>query len=228
MQTFVATVVGIDDKTVNWTVEEENSKTITDSGLYTALKIQGVYHVTATIIAGPGLRQRPLPLSLSSPIATRSLRPSDVNADLKNPHAATSAAARIAAITQKCDLSHRQTVRSESVCMPNGERGANMRRGLSPCDFCGSVQGLHCYPTDVPGVDCYACADCVALIRNEDWDNLIDRIIAAYAALQLIPEDEQNAFRQELENQLKAFGTFCLQPVYRSRRMALGAEWADH
>ena len=48
MQTFVATVVGIRDKTVNWAVEEENGGTITDSGLYTAPKIQGVYHITAT------------------------------------------------------------------------------------------------------------------------------------------------------------------------------------
>jgi len=48
MQAFVATVVGIRDKTVNWAVEEENGGTITDSGLYTARKIQGVYHITAT------------------------------------------------------------------------------------------------------------------------------------------------------------------------------------
>ncbi len=53
MQPFVASVVGIDDKTVNWAVEEENSGTITDSGLYTAPKIQGVYHITATSRARP-------------------------------------------------------------------------------------------------------------------------------------------------------------------------------
>ena len=28
--------------------------------------------------------------------------------------------------------------------------------------------GLHCYPTDVLGVDWYACEDCSALIQNED------------------------------------------------------------
>jgi chitinase len=50
---FVATVVGIDDKTVNWAVEEENSGTITDSGLYTAPKIEGVYHIIATSRARP-------------------------------------------------------------------------------------------------------------------------------------------------------------------------------
>ncbi len=46
-QTFVAIVAGIDDKSVNWAVEEEDGGTITDSGLYTAPKIQGVYHITA-------------------------------------------------------------------------------------------------------------------------------------------------------------------------------------
>lgn len=45
---FAATVVGIDNKAVDWSVQEENGGTITNSGLYTAPKIQGVYHVTAT------------------------------------------------------------------------------------------------------------------------------------------------------------------------------------
>ena len=53
MLPFVATVVGIDDQTVNWTVEDENSGSITDSGRYTAPKIQGVYHITATSRARP-------------------------------------------------------------------------------------------------------------------------------------------------------------------------------
>jgi hypothetical protein len=48
MQTFVATVAGIGDKTVNWAVDEESGGTITELGQYTAPKIQGVYHVTAT------------------------------------------------------------------------------------------------------------------------------------------------------------------------------------
>jgi uncharacterized protein YjdB len=46
--TFVATVVGIDNRTVNWSVEEEDGGIITDIGRYTAPKIQGVYHITAT------------------------------------------------------------------------------------------------------------------------------------------------------------------------------------
>lgn len=88
-----------------------------------------------------------------------------------------------------------------------------MKRGSSPCDFCGSVQGLQCYRTDVPGADWYACANCVALIRTEDWDNLIDRSVAAYATLRSIPEEERNALRQQVENRVKAFRTFCLLPV---------------
>jgi len=47
-QTFVATVIGIDNNTVNWSFAEEDGGTITDMGLYTAPKIQGVYHITAT------------------------------------------------------------------------------------------------------------------------------------------------------------------------------------
>lgn len=88
-----------------------------------------------------------------------------------------------------------------------------MKRGPSPCDFCGSVQGLQCYPTDIPGADWYACANCVALIRIEDWDSLVDRSIAAYMALRLIPENERNELRQQVENRVKAFRTFHLLPV---------------
>ena len=47
-QTFAATVVGVDDKTVNWSVDEEDGGVITNLALYTAPKIQGVYHVIAT------------------------------------------------------------------------------------------------------------------------------------------------------------------------------------
>lgn len=47
-QTFVATVVGTDNQSVNWSVEEQDGGVITDMGLYTAPKLQGVYHITAT------------------------------------------------------------------------------------------------------------------------------------------------------------------------------------
>ena len=46
-QTFVAKVLGIDDKNVRWSVDEENGGIITESGEYTAPKIQGIYHITA-------------------------------------------------------------------------------------------------------------------------------------------------------------------------------------
>jgi hypothetical protein len=88
-----------------------------------------------------------------------------------------------------------------------------MKRGPLPCDFCRSVQGLQCYPTDVPGADWYACANCVALIRIEDWDNLIDRSVAVYTALRSIPVAEQVALRQQVEDRVKAFRTFCLLRV---------------
>jgi hypothetical protein len=52
-QTFVATVVGTDNQSVNWSVEERDGGTITDMGLYTAPKLQGVYHITAISRARP-------------------------------------------------------------------------------------------------------------------------------------------------------------------------------
>jgi hypothetical protein len=55
-QAFVAAVVGLGDKSVNWAVEEEDGGTITDRGLYTAPKIQGVYHVTATSRGKPAIK----------------------------------------------------------------------------------------------------------------------------------------------------------------------------
>ncbi len=50
-QVFVATVIGGVDKTVTWSVDEEDGGTVTNQGLYTAPKIQGLYHVTATSTA---------------------------------------------------------------------------------------------------------------------------------------------------------------------------------
>ena len=47
VQVFVATVLGGADKTVTWSVAEEDGGTVTNQGLYTAPKVQGVYHVTA-------------------------------------------------------------------------------------------------------------------------------------------------------------------------------------
>lgn len=47
-QTFIAAVVGVHNNAVNWSVQEEDGGVITDLGRYTAPKIQGVYHITAT------------------------------------------------------------------------------------------------------------------------------------------------------------------------------------
>jgi len=52
-RTFVVTVVGADNQSVNWSVEEPDGGAITDMGLYTAPKLQGVYHITATSRARP-------------------------------------------------------------------------------------------------------------------------------------------------------------------------------
>jgi hypothetical protein len=46
-QVFVATVVGGGDRTVTWSVAEEDGGTITSQGLYAAPKVQGVYHIAA-------------------------------------------------------------------------------------------------------------------------------------------------------------------------------------
>ena len=58
-------------------------------------------------------------------------------------------------------------------------------------------------------------------IRNEDWQNLIERIIAAYTNLQDLSEREQDAFRYELESAFcgpledegNVSRTFCLLPA---------------
>ncbi len=55
-QKFVATVFGLEDQSVTWSVDEENGGTIAESGQYTAPKIQGVYHVTATSRARPEIK----------------------------------------------------------------------------------------------------------------------------------------------------------------------------
>lgn len=55
-QVFVATVVGESDGTVTWSVDEEEGGRVTSQGLYTAPKIQGMYHVTATSVANPQKR----------------------------------------------------------------------------------------------------------------------------------------------------------------------------
>ena len=57
-QVFVATVLGGANKTVTWSVDEEDGGAVTNQGLYTAPKVQGVYHVAASSTASP--QQRPV------------------------------------------------------------------------------------------------------------------------------------------------------------------------
>ncbi|HYL12002.1 MAG TPA: hypothetical protein VEV41_03150 [Terriglobales bacterium] len=52
-QIFVAKVVAEVDGIVTWSVDEEDGGTITSWGVYTAPKVQGVYHVTATSTLNP-------------------------------------------------------------------------------------------------------------------------------------------------------------------------------
>jgi hypothetical protein len=86
-----------------------------------------------------------------------------------------------------------------------------MKRESSHCDFCGAVQLLKRYPTDAPGIDWYACPDCVEIIQCRDWGKLAERSLAAYATLRSIPDDEQNVVRRQVENLVKAFRTLCLR-----------------
>jgi hypothetical protein len=81
--------------------------------------------------------------------------------------------------------------------------------------------GLRCYPTDAQGIVWHSCEVCAVFIRNEDWQILIERIIAAYTNLQDLSEREQDAFRHELESAFcgpledegNVSRTFCLLPA---------------
>lgn len=71
------------------------------------------------------------------------------------------------------------------------------------CDFCGGAQWLRCYPTDMPDTyECHVCGVCVRLIREEAWDSFIERVVAAFAALQYISDIDQSVFRHELAKAL--------------------------
>jgi chitinase len=47
-QAFVATVTGVANQSVSWSVQEAGGGTITAAGLYTAPAVHGTYHVVAT------------------------------------------------------------------------------------------------------------------------------------------------------------------------------------
>jgi hypothetical protein len=52
-QIFTASVVGLSDTTVTWSVQEANGGFITNEGVYTAPSAAGFYHVVATSVADP-------------------------------------------------------------------------------------------------------------------------------------------------------------------------------
>jgi WD40 repeat protein len=52
-QNFTASVVGLSDTTVTWSVQEANGGSITNDGVYIAPPATGFYHVVATTVADP-------------------------------------------------------------------------------------------------------------------------------------------------------------------------------
>jgi len=52
-QNFTASVVGLSDTTVTWSVQEANGGSITNDGVYIASPATGFYHVVATSVADP-------------------------------------------------------------------------------------------------------------------------------------------------------------------------------
>ncbi len=66
------------------------------------------------------------------------------------------------------------------------------------CGFCGCEDRPHTYPSDDRGIARTACTVCATLIRNQNWSTFIERVVAAFAKVQSIPDDEQEIFRIEL------------------------------
>jgi len=54
--TFVATVVGVSTQAVDWSVDEKDGGSVSAMGVYTAPKLQGVYHVIATSRGRPDVK----------------------------------------------------------------------------------------------------------------------------------------------------------------------------
>ena len=82
--------------------------------------------------------------------------------------------------------------------MQNEKSKQQATLALFPCDFCGAASAIHRFPSETFGVEWHACSSCVALVMTEEWGLLIERIVAACAALQPIQKDEQAEFCHEL------------------------------
>jgi hypothetical protein len=88
-----------------------------------------------------------------------------------------------------------------------------MERPPSCCDFCGESQCLREYPTDRAAINWYACANCARLVEAEKWELLIDDSFAAYRQIGPIPDGEEPALRDHVEQLVNAFRRFRLVTV---------------
>ena len=85
-----------------------------------------------------------------------------------------------------------------------------MQRQASCCDFCGSLETLREYLVGDETIKWFACPECAALIETEDWGQLIERSLAAYAEARWIPEGEEPILRKQVENLVRTFRVFHL------------------
>lgn len=88
-----------------------------------------------------------------------------------------------------------------------------MQRRPSCCDFCGDAQTLQEYPTDHGVRSWYACTDCARIIEAEDWQQLIERNLAAYAQIRAIPDADEPILRKHVEDLVEAFRAIRLVAV---------------
>lgn len=80
-----------------------------------------------------------------------------------------------------------------------------MQRQPSCCDFCGLLRVSHEYPIDSEGINWCACLECARLIDAESWDLLMERGVAACAQTRVLREDEELAFRKQMEELVNSF-----------------------
>jgi hypothetical protein len=69
------------------------------------------------------------------------------------------------------------------------------------------------YPTDQGVRSWYACGDCARIIEAEDWAQLIERSLAAYAQIRAIPDADEPILRKQVEDLVENFRTVRLVAV---------------
>lgn len=102
-------------------------------------------------------------------------------------------------------MGHRPWVIDKKVFRCEEEKGFQMNRQPSCCDFCGFPQVSKEYPTGRESIKWYACRVCADLIDRADWDRLVERAVAAYFALRAIPENEETALRKQAQTLVERF-----------------------